>query len=40
MNFENVIWNIAMFLLGVTVAIGLCKFCPGFWPWVAGGILS
>lgn len=37
---QRILTAVSMALLGATIAIGLCKFCPGFWAWIVGGILK
>lgn len=38
-DLERVLIISAAMIFGVAVGIGLCKFVPGFWKWVMGGIL-
>lgn len=40
MNLERILTAASMMLLGATTAIALCKFCPGFWAWIVGGMLG
>lgn len=33
-RFLTVMLVITYMLLGFTLGIALCKFCPGFWEWI------
>lgn len=34
----DVLWLFVLVLLGVTIGIALCKFCPGVWAFVNWGM--
>lgn len=39
MKLERAIFGASMAMLGAAIGIGICKFCPGVWDWIARGIL-